>query len=528
VTNCVPANWETADLLSVAVVTSGQSPPGSTYNTIGEGLPFFQGKAEFGDVSPTPVKWCSAPLRIARPGDVLISVRAPVGPTNLADVECCIGRGLAAITPLGCMPSKFYLYYLRFSVEDLVRQATGTTFQAISGKQLRAHPVLVPPLPEQHQIVQAIESYLTRLDDAVASLERVQRNLKLYRASVLKAAVEGHLVPTEAELAKKEDRSYEPASELLKRILEKRRKKWIENAAEKARAKAEKKADDIKTLEKERAKAARKYNEPAAPDTTNLPDLPEGWCWTSLDQLQVSMVNGLAKRRGEAGAPRHVLRLADIKDGHVVETSPRDIRLTEKERGKYSLSDGDLLCIRVNGSVNLTGMFLPFVAAEAWAFCDHFIRVRLVDALAERTFFSSALNVGTSRHHIAAGMVTTAGQNTVNQSVLSSTPLPLPPLAEQARIAAEISRLLSIGSKAADDTARQTARCARLRQSILKWAFEGKLVEQDPSDPPASVLLERIKAEREAMEPRKKRRSNKKNEPVKHDEQLDLLGGSNK
>ena len=345
-------------------------------------------------------------------------------------------------------------------------------------------------------------------------------------------------MPTEAELARKEGRDYEPASELLKRILVERRKKWIENAAEKARAKAEKKAreagkpwthaDDIKTLEKERAKAAKKYKEPAAPDTTNLPDLPEGWCWTSLDQLQVSMVNGLAKRRGEAGAPRHVLRLADIKDGHVVETSPRDIRLTEKERGKYSLSDGDLLCIRVNGSVNLTGMFLPFVATEAWAFCDHFIRVRLVDALADRTFFSSALNVGTSRHHIAAGMVTTAGQNTVNQSVLSSTPLPLPPLAEQARIAAEISRLLSIGSKAADDTARQTAKCARLRQSILKWAFEGKLVPQDPDDEPASVLLERIKTERESMQPRKRRRTirKKKDEPPKHDEQLDLLGGT--
>ena len=112
---------------------------------------------------------------------------------------------------------------------------------------------------EQRRIVEAIESYFTRLDDAVATLERVQRNLKRYRASVLKAAVEGRLVPTEAELARAEGRDYEPASALLERILAERRRRWHE------------------------AGGRGKYQEPVAPDTTDLPELPEGWCWASVD-----------------------------------------------------------------------------------------------------------------------------------------------------------------------------------------------------------------------------------------------------
>ncbi len=81
----------------IASITMGQSPPSSTYNFNNEGLPFFQGKADFGEVHPTPRVWCTAPNKIAEPGDILLSVRAPVGPTNIANDQCCIGRGLAAV-----------------------------------------------------------------------------------------------------------------------------------------------------------------------------------------------------------------------------------------------------------------------------------------------------------------------------------------------------------------------------------------------------------------------------------------------
>ena len=209
------ANWIMAPIGDVSVVIQGQSPPGVTYNTQGVGLPFLQGKAEFGEKSPVAVKWCSAPTKIAEPGDVLVSIRAPVGPTNVCDTRSCIGRGLAALRPQEGIPPNFLLYAMRASEDELRSKATGTTFEAIRGEDLRSHLIPLPPLPEQHRIVAEIEKHFTRLDASVAALKRAQANLKRYRASLLKTACEGRLVPTEAELARSEDRDYEPADRPL-------------------------------------------------------------------------------------------------------------------------------------------------------------------------------------------------------------------------------------------------------------------------------------------------------------------------
>src|SRR2546428_5543708 len=120
--------WPKKRLREIATVAMGQSPPGETYNTSGIGLPFFQGKAEFTDSSPTTTKWCSAPTRIAETGDILLSVRAPVGPTNVADRRCCIGRGLAAIQAIKGLASTRYLrYFFRWFEGSLARQGVGST-----------------------------------------------------------------------------------------------------------------------------------------------------------------------------------------------------------------------------------------------------------------------------------------------------------------------------------------------------------------------------------------------------------------
>ena len=222
----LPDGWAMTTLGDCCLVIQGQSPPGTTYNTDEVGLPFFQGKAEFGATYPVTVKWCSAPSKIAEPDDVLISIRAPVGPTNLCAVRSCIGRGLAAIRTQGDIPSKYVLYAMRATEEELRAKSTGTTFEAIHGDNLRSHPLPLPPLSEQHRIVAEIEKHFTRLDASVTALKRAQANLKRYRASVLKAACEGVLVPTEAELARSVGRDYEPADQLLERILSERRARY--------------------------------------------------------------------------------------------------------------------------------------------------------------------------------------------------------------------------------------------------------------------------------------------------------------
>jgi type I restriction enzyme, S subunit len=135
----------------------GQSPPSSSYNTAKDGLPFFQGKADFGDLHPNVRVFCNQPLRIAEAGDILISVRAPVGPTNVARERSCIGRGLAAIRPRDEVDATYLLYFLRYYESRLAHLGQGSTFDAISRDDLEEIVAPLPPLSEQRRIAGQLE-----------------------------------------------------------------------------------------------------------------------------------------------------------------------------------------------------------------------------------------------------------------------------------------------------------------------------------------------------------------------------------
>lgn len=159
-------NFPFVPLSDVTTVIAGQSPPGHTYNDNGVGLPFFQGKTDFGELHPIARKWCTAPKKIAERGDILISVRAPVGPTNVADSRCCIGRGLAAIRPDGTAALRdFVLWSLRHRETELVAMGQGSTFAAISQKNLKSLQLPLPPLDQQRRIVSILNrmAKITRL-----------------------------------------------------------------------------------------------------------------------------------------------------------------------------------------------------------------------------------------------------------------------------------------------------------------------------------------------------------------------------
>jgi len=177
-------------LKDVCSIIMGQSPPSESYNTNKIGLPFFQGKAEFTDLHPIAEKWCSLPNKIAEPNDILLSVRAPVGTTNIADQRCCIGRGLAA---LRFENYKYGFYFLRSKQQELDSKGTGTTFRAISGETIRETLIPFPPLSTQQVIVSKIEELFSELDAGIDNLKTAQAQLKTYRQAVLKWAFEGKL-----------------------------------------------------------------------------------------------------------------------------------------------------------------------------------------------------------------------------------------------------------------------------------------------------------------------------------------------
>ena len=151
-------SWPAVQLSFVADVAMGQSPPGNTYNESGEGLPFFQGKAEFGRGHPTIKKWCTAPSRTAEKGDILLSVRAPVGPTNIAPDRCCIGRGLAAIRAKPHLVEQGYIrHFFKYIEPVLSRQGQGSTFAAINRREIEQLQVPLPPLLEQRRIIEILD-----------------------------------------------------------------------------------------------------------------------------------------------------------------------------------------------------------------------------------------------------------------------------------------------------------------------------------------------------------------------------------
>ena len=175
-------------LKNCCTIIAGQSPSSKFYNTEGVGLPFFQGKADFGELYPTIRVYCSEPTKIAEKDDILLSVRAPVGPTNLAPCRVCIGRGLTAIRPCDALLTRYVLLFFRYFEAQLASKGTGTTFKAITQDVVKSLEIPVPPLPEQERIVARIEELFSQLDAGVETLKKTKAQLAVYRQAVLKEA----------------------------------------------------------------------------------------------------------------------------------------------------------------------------------------------------------------------------------------------------------------------------------------------------------------------------------------------------
>ena len=181
-------NYPISKLKDCCTIIAGQSPESKYYNTAGEGMPFFQGKADFGDLYPTIRVYCSQPTKIAEKDDILLSVRAPVGPTNLAPCQVCIGRGLTAIRPSSQLLTGYVLMFFRFFEAQLALKGTGTTFNAITQNVVKNLEIPIPPLNEQSRIVARIEELFSELDNSVSTLQKTKEQLAVYRQAVLKDA----------------------------------------------------------------------------------------------------------------------------------------------------------------------------------------------------------------------------------------------------------------------------------------------------------------------------------------------------
>jgi type I restriction enzyme, S subunit len=488
--NKLPKGWVFVRLEDACTIIMGQSPPSSEYNDQGEGLPFFQGKAEFTDLYPTVRKWCTFPTKIAEANDILLSVRAPVGPTNLAPSKCSIGRGLAAIRPEGSIVVRYVFYAIRRFNSQLVQLSTGTTFEAISGDDVRKFEIPLAPLPEQQRIVEAIEQQFSRLDASTAMLCQIQKRLKRYRAALLKAAVEGKLT----EDWRATHPNVESASEQLKRLLAERRAKWEEEQVAKGR--------DLKKV---------KYEEPARSNLNGLPNLPEGWCWVRVEQV-ANVIGGVTKGRDLSRCETTVLpylRVANVQRGYVDTKIMKTIEVPVDEIGKYLLMRNDIVLIEGGDADKLGRAAIWREPIEMCIHQNHIFRARLINHTILPEWFMYCANSEQGKTYFLKAAKQTVNLASINLTQLKSFSLPFPPFAEQEQIVSLIEERLSIISELEITVEKALKRIERLRQSILHKAFTGKLVPQDPNDEPASVLLERIRRERGQETPKERARATK-------------------
>lgn len=191
-----------------------------------------------------------------------------------------------------------------------------------------------------------------------------------------------------------------------------------------------------------------------------------------------------------------VLRIPNIRDGRIDLTDLKSATVEAAELGDCFVEEGDLLFVRTNGSRDLIGRVAVVTGVNRPAFASYLIRARPDSSVLDPRWAALALSTPLLRAVIESRAATTAGQYNLNLQSLRSLEIPLPPLGEQRRIVAEVERQLSLVDALAAATAAALKRSAALRRSILERAFSGKLVPQDPSDEPASVLLDRIRAER--------------------------------
>jgi type I restriction enzyme, S subunit len=505
----LPRGWVWTSIGEIAATGSGGTPSRGRTDYYGGSIPWVK-SGELKDRTVfqseefiTELGLHSSSAKIFPAGTLCIALYgATVGKLGILGIDAATNQAVCGIFVPPVIVTQYLFHFLSWQRRNLIELGKGGAQPNISQEIVRRTVIPIPPLPEQQRIVSKIEELFTELDAGVESLKKARTQLKRYRQAVLKAAVTGELT---REWRAAHRGELEPAADLLARILRERRAKWEADQLAKMRAAGKPpKNDDWKT----------RYQEPVAPDTSEAPELPEGWIWTNIQQVgEVS--GGLTKNQKREKLPLKLpyLRVANVYAGELDLAEVKNIGVEEGELERVLLAVGDLLVVEGNGSIDQIGRVALWDGGiEPCLHQNHLIKVRF-NPVQLGDYILWWLLSREGRDFITKAASSTSGLHTLSLSKVAGLPIPFPPLREQQQIVSEVERLLSIAD-ATERTIEQSLRQAeRLRQSVLRRAFAGELVPQDPADEPASALLERIRRERDARaddRPRKQRRRKSK------------------
>lgn len=453
--------------------------------------------------------------QLLRPGDVVIASSSGskeiVGKSGAflgGTFAGSFGAFCTGIRPTTALSSAYFGYYFqtpsyRKSVSDL---SAGSNINNLKTSDLASQLFPLPPAAEQTRIVAKLEELLSDLDAGVAELKAAQKKLGQYRQSLLKSAVEGALTAQWREEQRAKDAPSESGAQLLERILTERRARWEAKQLAKF-------AEQGKTPPKDWQK---KYPEPVRPDTADLPELPEGWAWASIEQIASDERYSLSI--GPFGSN---LKVPDYRDEGVPLVFVRNIRsgnyggehtkyvTPEKaiELAAHSVASGDVLVTKMGEPPGDADVY-PEDQPPAIITADC-IKIRCWPGLLMSEFLKTVINSHIGKRQIQP-MTQGVAQKKVSLGRFISLAVPVPPADEQILIVQELTSADREATEQLAATNLSLKQSTAQRQNILRAAFAGELVPQDPNDEPASALLERIRTERSIhiMKPKPRKSKN--------------------
>ena len=433
----IPDSWEWARISNVFQIEMGQSPKGDSVNNLKNGMEFHQGKVFFGEkyISISDQTTVS-PTKIAVPDSILLCVRAPVGKVNITNRALCIGRGLCALKPLGGVNIDFAFHMFEMYENIFVKQATGTTFVAITGEVVKNQIIPLPPLSEQVRIVSKIKEVLPLISQyrnmEIANNKLLKEFPVLLKKSILQEAVQGKLVP--------QDENDEPASILLERIRAEKQKLIAEGKIKK---------------DKHESIIFRRDNshyEKCGSKEENIDDiipfeLPNSWEWIRLSAILTSTDAGKSpqcENRPRTIGEWGVIKTTAIQDGYFLAEENKVLPSNFYLQESMVVHHGDLLITRA-GPRNRTGVICVVDGEpENLILSDKTVRLSYLRNFVNPHYIMTALSSPAMQYFVVDAMTgMAASQVNISQEKMKTFLLPLPPLNEQQRIIDAVKKLFN-------------------------------------------------------------------------------------
>jgi type I restriction enzyme S subunit len=388
--------------------------------------------------------------------------------------------------------NRYLLYALNEA--DYRGYANGTTRPKLTQAAMRRLPINLAPLPEQHRIIAKIEELFSELDKGIESMKTAQAQIKVYRQALLKHAFEGKLT---AQWRADNPDKLETADALRKRIQQERAQRYQQQLAE----------WEVGGKQASKPKAPKPPTPLSEEALAELPHLPYGWGYTELGTVIDEPTYGTAKKCDYETEGVGVLRIPNVVSGKIDPSDLKFAQFSEEEIATYKVVSGDLLIIRSNGSVSIVGRCALVSDAETeYLYAGYLIRLRPNQRLIVPAYLLWTFSTHSVRKQIEKKAKSTSGVNNINTGEIQSLAIALCGIEEQQQILIELECRLSEVDQLDQTISASLQQAEALRHSILKKAFSGQLVPQDPNDEPAAVLLARIEAEKSAQPQGKKAR----------------------